>query len=105
LLNLKVSACFAPAYVWSCSTQDFTKGEQVTKLNFLTNSLIVCFITSFLVACNFSAAPTPTATPLPNALPSNIPTESALIAGTGGFFALSVANINTSAKWFQKSLV
>ena len=76
----------------------------MTKLNFLTHTLIFCLIISFLVACGVSVPPTSTAISLPSALPSSTPNESALIATTGVFFALSVADINASAEWYSEKL-
>lgn len=74
----------------------------MTKLNSIVMRLIVCIVVSIATACTTSASPTPTTTPLPSATPGSIPNESSLINTTGGFFALSVANVNASADWYSE---
>jgi hypothetical protein len=73
----------------------------MTKLNFLA---IICLMAIITTACAASTSPAPTATAIPISTPTSIPTESSLITTTGAFFALSVADINTSAEWYSEKL-
>lgn len=66
----------------------------MTKLNFLFISLVGGFLVGLATACANSASTAPT----------SIPTETSLITTSGGFFALSVADINESANWYSEKL-
>jgi catechol 2,3-dioxygenase-like lactoylglutathione lyase family enzyme len=51
-----------------------------------------------------TTAPTLTAVPLPSPTPTTPAPSSSLISATGSFFALSVADVNASSKWYQDEL-
>ena len=80
----------------------------------------ICFLWSIAIGCSASAAPTLTSTPPPSATETAIPrptltvaptttptvqsTNSSVIAIAGGFFALSVKDVDASAKWYSEKL-
>jgi len=95
----------------------------MTKRNFLLLSLTACLLGSLATACAASAPPSVTATPLPSATPISSATSTPIISpaqtaisspgetpaipvitATGSFFALSVADINASARWYSEKL-
>ena len=76
----------------------------MTKSNFLGLILIGCFLSVSATACTTNKQPSLTAVPLPSMTPSSVPVDAPLIATTGGFFALSVADINASADWYSEKL-
>ncbi len=101
------------------STQKLLKEEPMTKSSSLIVSLIACFLGISLAACTAgapltsavgpspsttppSAPPALTATPLLKTTPLGISGTPPLISATGGFFALSVADIQASAKWYSE---
>ena len=86
-------------------------------------SLMACLCGSLATACAASAPPTSTAAPPPSVTPSLSPTQTPIsspaptamanpsatpaataITATGSFFALSVADLNASAKWYSEKL-
>jgi len=71
---------------------------------FLVVRLAICIVSSTVIACNATAPPTQTATPLPPLTPTSVPAESALITTTGAVFALSVADVKASADWYSEKL-
>lgn len=94
----------------------------MTKLPFPALLLMASIFGSLVVACTPNspqtlaatalpsstpggiAPPTMTAIMLPSSTPSRDTTKPPRITTTGGFFALSVANINASATWYTEKL-
>lgn len=93
----------------------------MSKRNLLVMGLLVFFLESVVTACVASApsiltatplpsaapirSPSPlTATPSPSVTPTRNPAQPPVITGTGSFFALSVGDIEESAKWYSEKL-
>ena len=76
----------------------------MTKPNFLVMCLLGTLLVTFAMACSTNVPLVLTATPVPGMTSTDTFTETSLITTEGGFFALSVADINASANWYSEKL-
>ncbi|HXQ37515.1 MAG TPA: VOC family protein [Anaerolineales bacterium] len=76
----------------------------MTKPNFLAICLLSTLLVTFAMACSMNAPLALTATPIPGMSSTDTSNETSLISTRGGFFALSVADINASANWYSEKL-
>jgi catechol-2,3-dioxygenase len=71
-------------------------------MNFIVISLISGLLCNIATACNTNAPPVLTAPTVPSMTPTTTASETTLFTTTGGFFALSVADIDASTEWYSE---